>query len=81
MHCFGFDESTAQHELWELMEDYDADEALCFVEMTAAYGGLTALLWFPSWRAASEAVEAAHSRGSLPLLRGQQVWMLIVGAG
>ena len=70
---------TLQHELWELMNDLEADEALCFVEMHWSFGCVSALLWFPTVRAAAAALENAHAGGTLPMLGGCPVWMMHLG--
>ena len=80
VHCFGFPDHTLQHEIWELLEGLQAEEALCFVEMTTAYGGLSALLWYPSPTAAAMSIEDAHSSG-MPTLHGSNFYMLLLGTG
>ena len=76
LRLWGFPVGTLHHEVWEMMADLEADEALVFVEMEADY----ALLWFPTERAAATALLEAHNGGRQPIgrqpmLNGQTVWL------
>ena len=74
--CWGFPSGTEWRDLWDLMAELEADDALVWVEMVNEnHWCPSALLWFPSERAAATALVDAYNGGAQPQIDGCRVWL------